>query len=248
MTRLPALITVPHGGDVMPGFLADKIRLPSKDLFDDGDPFTRQIYDVRSHVVEWIDTEIARAFVDLNRAIDDFPPNNPDGVIKSHTCLGIPIYNTELLEESLSKKLIQQFYVPFHDRIKGLLNQSQDIKIAFDCHSMAEIGPKISKDPGSSRPAFCIGNRSGESCPNLIAEMLARCLADSFDLNEKEITLNQPFAGGFITRTYGMNPIPWIQIEMNRIQKSLHSVYKNACPKLTQSLLMSACKSNPPFG
>lgn len=31
-----------------------------------------------------------------------------------------------------------------------------------------------------------------------------------------EIKLNDPFHGGYITKTYGNNPIPWIQIEMNR--------------------------------
>ena len=27
---------------------------------------------------------------------------------------------------------------------------------------------------------------------------------------------HKPFKGGYITRHYGNNPIPWIQIEMNR--------------------------------
>lgn len=31
-----------------------------------------------------------------------------------------------------------------------------------------------------------------------------------------EVTINNPFKGGFITRNYGNNPLPWIQIEMNR--------------------------------
>ena len=30
------------------------------------------------------------------------------------------------------------------------------------------------------------------------------------------MTLNEPFSGGFITRTHGNNPIPWIQLEINR--------------------------------
>jgi formiminoglutamase len=38
----------------------------------------------------------------------------------------------------------------------------------------------------------------------------------AFGFNEKEVTINRPFKGGFITRHYGNNPIPWIQIEMNR--------------------------------
>ena len=34
--------------------------------------------------------------------------------------------------------------------------------------------------------------------------------------NEEFVTINNPFKGGFITRNYGNNPLPWIQIEMNR--------------------------------
>ena len=38
----------------------------------------------------------------------------------------------------------------------------------------------------------------------------------SYKIDIKDISFNDPFHGGHITRTYGKNPIPWIQIEMNR--------------------------------
>ena len=47
-------------------------------------------------------------------------------------------------------------------------------------------------------------------------ECLAECIAESYGINRNEISINEPFQGGYITRTYGNNPIPWIQIEMNR--------------------------------
>jgi formiminoglutamase len=31
-----------------------------------------------------------------------------------------------------------------------------------------------------------------------------------------DVKLNWPFAGGYLTRTHGANPIPWIQVEMSR--------------------------------
>ena len=40
--------------------------------------------------------------------------------------------------------------------------------------------------------------------------------AKSFSIDGKDVKLNEPFKGGHITRTYGNNPIPWIQVEMNR--------------------------------
>ncbi len=216
MTPFPALITVPHGGGMIPPFIKDDLKLSDKDLFEDGDPFTQDIYDVRDHVTEWMSAEVARAVVDLNRPIDDFPPHNPDGVVKSHTCHGVPIYKKELLEKQVADKLLEQYYVPFHDKIKDILERDQGIRIAFDCHSMSAMPPKIAPDSNAPRPTFCLGNNFGKSCPDPIIEKLAECLAMSFGLSDNEIAINKPFAGGFITRTYGMNPIPWIQIEMNR--------------------------------
>ncbi len=47
-------------------------------------------------------------------------------------------------------------------------------------------------------------------------ELLASCISESFDIEKNEIWLNSPFRGGYITKTYGNNPFPWIQVEMNR--------------------------------
>ena len=42
---------------------------------------------------------------------------------------------------------------------------------------------------------------------------MAECLENEFECN---VSINDPFQGGHITKTYGNNPLPWIQIEMNR--------------------------------
>ncbi len=47
-------------------------------------------------------------------------------------------------------------------------------------------------------------------------ELLADSLSKSFSIDRQEISLNDPFHGRHITRTYGNNPVPWIQVEMNR--------------------------------
>ena len=35
-------------------------------------------------------------------------------------------------------------------------------------------------------------------------------------MEEKDVVMNKPFAGGYITRTYGEGALPWVQVEMNR--------------------------------
>lgn len=217
MDTLPCLITVPHGGTRVPDFLAGRFILSPKDLFDDIDPCTRDIYALSERVSAWKDTDIARPVVDLNRDENDRPPANPDGVVKTHTCFNVPVYDpAQPLDHALAEKLIAKFHRPFHAFVETTLKTHTDLRIAFDCHTMSEFAPPISSDAGKPRPTFSLGTRFGETCPDAIANALAKSLMQVFDLPGKEVTLNQPFAGGHITRTYGNKPIPWIQIEMNR--------------------------------
>ena len=46
--------------------------------------------------------------------------------------------------------------------------------------------------------------------------LLADSIAESFEIDKSEIKLNEPFHGGYITKTYVNNPVPWLQIEMSR--------------------------------
>lgn len=217
MAKFPVLISIPHGGTKIPEEILDRVCISKKDLFEDGDAFTREIYGIKNEVLALIETDIARAFIDLNRETSDRPPKNPDGVVKSQTCHNQPIYSPELLlSESTIESLIQKYYDPYHKKIRELLNAQPGIQLALDCHTMEPVGPSISPDEGKERPLICLGNNYGKSCPNEWVQKLAECFQESFNLKEEEVKINEPFAGGYITRIYGNAPIPWIQIEMNR--------------------------------
>jgi len=82
---------------------------------------------------------------------------------------------------------------------------------------MASIAPRISPDGNKkSRPKFCLSNNDGQTSSQYMIELLASCISESFEIDKNEILLNDPFHGGYITKTYGKKPFPWIQIEMNR--------------------------------
>ncbi|MFC1562571.1 N-formylglutamate amidohydrolase [candidate division KSB1 bacterium] len=217
MYKLPILISVPHGGTLVPDELKDYVRLNKYELFNDSDAFTKDIYDLNTKVEIVITADIARAFIDFNRAKDDRPPKNPDGIVKTHTCFNIPIYKKNFIwNENLTHILINRYYKPYHKRIRKSIQRSK-IKLALDCHSMAAVGPPISPDVGEKRKAMiCLGNRNGESCDFEIVQKLADCFQNVFSLQKKEVKINKPFSGGYITQSYGMKPIPWIQVEMNR--------------------------------
>ena len=199
----------------MPPELSSIVCITQKDLFDDSDPFVVELYDVGDTVQRVIKTNIARAFVDLNRAPDDLAPQNPDGLIKSTTCYQKPIY-TNQPDEPLQNIIIDKYYKPYHESIQKSM-QELDVKYCFDCHTMASVAPNIAPDGNNSkRPAFCLSNRDGNSAPNDTVQLLSECISECYGVSESDISINDPFHGGYITRTHGNNPIPWIQIEMNR--------------------------------
>jgi len=217
LTKFPVLLSIPHGGTQKPRELDGHLSITDKDLFDDSDPFVIEIYDLGAKVEKVIKTNIARAFVDLNRSLQDLPPQNPDGLIKSATCYGKPIYRQGgEPDDTLRRLLIEKYYMPYHKSIQQSIREL-NLQLCLDCHSMASIAPKVSPDGNKSkRPMFCISNQDGKTSTSKMIELLSMCISESFEINRKEISLNDPFHGGYITKTYGNNPIPWIQVEMNR--------------------------------
>lgn len=218
MIQLPFLVSIPHGGTETPDEVRDRTCISLADVLEDSDAFTREIYDVPEGVKGVLKADVARAFVDLNRAEHDRPPANPDGVVKSLTCDGKPIYLPgQEPDEPLIEKLLARYHRPYHQAIRETLAQlGTDLVLALDCHSMAAVAPEIAPDPGQRRPAFCLGNRHGQACPREMIEILADCLREAFGLGPADVALNRPFAGGYVTRTYGTDPVPWIQVEMSR--------------------------------
>ena len=214
---LPVLLSIPHGGVRQPEELRGSVRITDRDLFDDSDPFVIQIYDLGGKVRHVVKTDVARAFVDMNRSLQDMPPHKPDGLVKSATCYGMPIYNSgSEPDESARSLLIKRYYMPYHRDIQRSIRE-MDVQLCLDCHSMASLAPVVSPDGARhKRPAFCISNWDGRTSSGEMIGILADCVSESFSIDRKDIHVNDPFHGGYITRTYGNNPVPWIQIEMNR--------------------------------
>lgn len=216
MKPLPVLLSIPHGGSRIPEELKDRLCIEPADLFDDSDACTQEIFDLGKKVVSIVETDIARAFVDVNRAPSDRPPANPNGVVKSAPCYDRPIYAPDREPGSgLVKKLLKNHYHPFHARLQKAARHPE-LELALDCHSMAGMGPAISPDPGRQRPTICLGDLHGRTCSRVDIEELAECFCCAFSLPEEEVAINHPFSGGYIIRTYGAYDLPWVQVEISR--------------------------------
>lgn len=225
MASLPVIISVPHGGDVVAPELIDSTLLTQEDIFSDGDPLTRQLYDFRSEVAFLCETPIARATIDLNRPPTSVPPENLDGVVKSHTTFGKRIYyKNRVPKRDTLKLLLNKYYVPFHQRLWRCSRRS-DVFCGLDCHTMLDRAPVISDEYGQKRPFICLSNNGdvmGEkvkgrrlTCPPELINSLALFLKKEFPAEADNILLNEPFRGGHIVKEHSKT-LPWIQIELNR--------------------------------
>lgn len=205
--KLPLLISVPHAGDQVPPEVNDICILTYRELVADGDEGAQEIYfPLKEHVQTFTTTPIARAIVDLNRAQDDI---GGDGVIKTHTCLNIPVYKTFPTKKQ-QQALLKSYYIPYHKRLSKAAS-SQKLTLGIDCHTMLEIGPPIGPDAGEKRPLICLSNASG-TCPQEWIEKLAAIMKTVFPM---DVSINKPFQGGFITQNHGAE-MPWLQLEISR--------------------------------
>jgi N-formylglutamate amidohydrolase len=232
MRRYPFLVSVPHGGTRVPEEVLDLVALTPDELAYYSDPATRALYQFHDRVVSYLDTEVSRMVVDLNRPPYHLPPRYPDGVIKLRTVHDTPVFRDgDLPDIRVIHRLLMDHYFPYHAEIDRLLDPNQ-IAFAVDCHSMLPHGPPAHRDAGKERPLICLGNNGDDqgrqrpgslsTCPAPWIQALAAAFREEFG-ESGDITINKPFSGGFISNAHFWHKgIPWVQIEVNR------SLYENS--------------------
>ena len=122
------------------------------------------------------------------------------------------IFKTKL-SISYSKKMLEEYYDPFHKSLSKQLEfllKKFGFCYHFDLHTMPSKALKHFK----IKPDIVLGNNFGKSS----SENLIYNIKNSFEKFGLKVEINNPYAGGYITRHYG-NPlvgIETIQIEINR--------------------------------
>ena len=232
MSRLPVLISVPHGGCVIPPEAQGACALDLPAILADGDTWSRDLYDFSGAVEAHLAADVARAVVDLNRAEEDRAPANPDGALKSSTLEGRPVWTGGgAPPEDLAAALLARHHRPYQARLEALA-RTPGLRLALDCHTMLAEAPPGGPGAGRPRPLFCLSNRGGAggedigdglSAPPPVLRALGAAFEDRFrELWDPAsgrvlVALNDPFRGGYITRRHGLGgSLPWIQVEVNR--------------------------------
>lgn len=233
--KLPVLISIPHGGFKIPEEVAPLVKLSKAEIFDDIDPFAREIFNLDDSVMALVESQVARCFVDVNRTPSDRPPQHPDGAVKLQTRSGLPIYDPPLSTE-LADQLISRYHQPFHEQLNRA-KAIQGLQLALDCHTMHAVGPVQAPDPGQRRPMICLSNLDGTTSTMERLSWLGDCMARAFKVPRSTVALNKPFRGGYIIRSgYSESrpDLPWIQVELNRSLYMEQSGYGEEGPATSQ--------------
>ena len=218
--KVPFILSIPHSGTNIP---SNKLNFYNKDqlkLKEDTDWHLDKLYDFAPKLgITTVMANYSRWLVDLNRNPKNKPLYN-DGRIITSVCPttnfnGNPIYNDNYkMDEKEISHRIEDYFLPYHSHIKNLIEKLIEkfpVVILWDAHSIKRNVPTIHNQPF---PDLIIGNNDDKSCSGKITEIVNHQLS-KFNFN---ITKNQPFKGGYITRSFGFpkNNINAIQLEMSK--------------------------------
>lgn len=177
--------------------------------------------------------QVSRMYIDLNRAPDDIDPDMLDGswpgelkptaysgrgmgLLRKWALPQVPMYSAPLPVAAVQQRLTQ-YYRPYHQRLKQLLDQRYQQFGAvwhIDCHSMKSRGNAMNIDAGTERADIVIGNLDGESADGRFTAVIV----DSFKALGYSVALNYPYKGGYLTQCYANRKQQRhsVQIEINR--------------------------------
>ena len=158
---LPLLVSVPHAGLRVPAEVERLCALTPQEVAADGDGGAAEIYAFEDEVGAFVTTDVARAVIDMNRSRDDI---RADGVVKTHTCWNVPVWNRPLSQAEVDG-LLDEYHRPYHERLTEL-GRSGEWMLGVDCHTMAATGPPLGPDPGTGGPGCASATATGPARRN----------------------------------------------------------------------------------
>jgi len=231
----PLLFASPHSGQDYSTDFINASRLDPLSLRRSEDAFVDEIFAAAPDFgAPLLRAHFPRVFVDANREPFELDPKMFEaplpatvnttsprvaaglGTMARVVTSGEEVYAGKLRFDE-AQKAIEATYFPYHEALKGLLEEATALFgacLLIDCHSMPSIGGPMDRDPGFRRVDFILGDRYGASCAPALTDLVEKTL-QSMDY---VVTRNTPYAGGFTTEHYGKPEAGHhtLQIEINR--------------------------------
>jgi N-formylglutamate amidohydrolase len=225
----PLIVDSPHSGRIYPDDF--KYICPLHMLRQTEDSYVDELATSAAQVgAAVISAQIARSYIDLNRAEDDIDPAvladpwplalNPSdrsllglGLVRRLCKSGVPVYEQPLPAAEVQKR-IENYYRPYHDVLQKTVAQRMrqfGECYLIDCHSMpGQVGEH---SPGQ-RPDFVLGDRSGASADPSFTSRVCTILRDM----GFTVALNDPYKGVEIVHRHGHPQAGQhaLQLEINR--------------------------------
>lgn len=222
----------PHSGsDYAPAFLRRSVLDPHT-IRSSEDAFVDLLFESATEFgAPFLKAGAPRAYVDLNRSADELDPaliegarphgHNPRvasglGVIPRVVANGRAIYRGKLTMTE-ARQRIDRYWRPYHDALANLLGESRALfgqAILIDCHSMPHEALETVARGTGQRPQIVLGDRFGAAADGEIVDRVEAAFVGA----GLTVSRNSPFAGAFVTQTYGRPSRNQhaIQIEIDR--------------------------------
>lgn len=232
-SRLTSVVFAsPHSGrNYPPRFLRNSV-LDQHAIRSSEDAFVDQLLEcVPRFGAPLLAASAPRAYVDLNRASDELDPaliegvrlitHNPRvssglGVIPRVVAGGKAIYRGKIQLADANARIAEHWH-PYHACLLELLQGSLarfGEAILIDVHSMPHEAMDSIVAAGAKRPEIVLGDRYGSTASAHIVDQVEA----AFEAAGLRVLRNAPFAGAYITQTYGRpsRGLHAVQIEMDR--------------------------------
>lgn len=213
---LPLIVSIPHGGELLPDWLAPRLT-PAARQRTDTDWHLRRLYAFAAERgASVVEANYSRYVIDVNRPGDGsslYPGQTTTTLCPTETFRGEPLYapGDGLSAEEIDTRK-RDFWQPYHDalaaEIARLREQHANV-LVWEAHSIAGVLPRLFE---GRLPDLNIGTHSGASCAPAMREAVIAAAAGS----PFTWVADGRFKGGHITRHYGQpaNGVHTIQLEM----------------------------------
>ena len=227
------LYSSPHSGREYPQDFLAATRLDALAIRSSEDAFVDRLFEsVPKTGAPLLLARYPRAYLDLNRSETDLDPalvldakgrnaRNPRveaglGVIPRVVAEGQVIREGKMpLREALRR--IAECHRPYHSRLASLMQTQRTLfgaAVLIDCHSMPHAALATAPRVHGVKPDVVLGDRFGASSDRWISDAVAEYFREA----GFTVARNAPFAGGYITQTYGRpaRGLHAVQIEIDR--------------------------------
>jgi N-formylglutamate deformylase len=231
--RGPMVFASPHSGRDYPDVLLEAARLDALTLRRSEDSFLESLFEAAPRYgAPLIHALFPRVWCDANREPWELDPamfeeKLPDfinarsprvaaglGTIARVVATGESIYRRRLSFAEAERR-IATCWQPFHAALGALVEEARaahGFAILIDCHSMPSV--QAGEGRAMRMPDFVLGDAHGTAC----SAALTRRIEEAVTEMGYSVRRNDPYAGGYITRHYGVprRGVHALQLEISR--------------------------------